>query len=100
AAFTGVSDSEIETQVFDYSQPTRAREPLRAVSYAELRGGRITIGDKKVHTAPISSYKVARSIAETLKGWISEGRFLVSAPVEPLPSEGGMNVLDKREEEV
>ncbi|MBU4173732.1 MAG: homocysteine biosynthesis protein [Actinobacteria bacterium] len=100
AAFTGVSDYDIETQVFDYSKPTRAREPVRSVSYAELRSGRITIGEKKVHTAPISSYKVARLIAETLKGWISEGRFQVSAPVGRLPLEGGLNVLDQREEGV
>lgn len=100
AAFTGVSDSEIETSVFDYSQPTRAREPVRSVNYAELRSGKITIGDKKVHTAPLSSYKVARLIAETLKDWIKEGAFPLSAPVGRLPREGGLNTLDKREEGV
>jgi len=100
AAFTGVSDSEIETSVFDYSQPTRAREPIRSVNYAELRSGRITIGDKNVHTAPLSSYKVARQIAETLKGWIKEGAFPLSAPVGQLPLEGGLNTLDRREEGV
>ena len=88
AAFTGVADSEIETSVFDYSQPTRAREPLRRVSYAELRSGSVRLGDRKVPTAPLSSYKVARQIAANLKAWIREGAFLLTAPVEPLPSGG------------
>jgi L-aspartate semialdehyde sulfurtransferase len=98
AAFTGVSDSEIVTKVLDYSEPVRAREPLREVSYAELRSGTIDLDRRKVHTAPLSSYSVARRIADTLKGWIQEGGFLLSRPVEPLPGEGGMNPLEEREE--
>lgn len=99
AAFTGVSDFEIQTSIFDYSQQTRARVPLGRVSYAELRSGSIQINGRKVHTAPLSSYLVARKIAETLKGWVKEGKFLLSAPVEPLPEEGTLNTLEIRDGE-
>jgi uncharacterized protein (DUF39 family) len=99
AAFTGVSDEEIETNIFDYSQPTRARDSLGRVNYGRLRSGSIEINGKKVLTAPLSSYKVAREIAETLKGWIKAGEFLLSEPVEVLPSEGTLNTLEIRDEE-
>jgi uncharacterized protein (DUF39 family) len=99
AAYTGVADSDIFTSIFDYSQPTRAREPLGAVSYSELRSGSIEIAGKKVISAPLSSYKVARSIAEELKAWIKAGEFALSRPVEPLPSEGTFKPLEIRDGE-
>ncbi|MBU1671533.1 MAG: homocysteine biosynthesis protein [Actinobacteria bacterium] len=99
AAYTGIADADIETIVFDYSQPTRARDPLRRVSYAELRSGKIELDGRKVPTAPLSSYRVARRIADVLKEWIKEGRFLLTAPVEPLPAEGGVQPLEIRDGE-
>jgi uncharacterized protein (DUF39 family) len=99
AAYTGVSDGELVTSIFDYSQPTRARDPLGTVSYAELRSGTIDINGKKVLSAPLSSYKVAREIAGTLKNWISEGKFVLSTPVEPLPTEGTVQPLEIRDGE-
>lgn len=99
AAFTGVADSEIYTAVFDYSQQTRAREQLARVSYAELRSGSIELAGKKVHTAPLSSYRMARVIAETLKEWIKDGGFVLTEPVEPLPSEGAARPLEIRDGE-
>jgi len=100
AEFTGVADAQIFTNVFDYSQPTRSRDVIRRVDYAELRTGIIEINGSRVHTAPLSSYRVARDIAETLKDWIKAGRFLLTRPVEPLPSEGGVQALDVRGPEV
>ncbi len=99
AAFTGVSDADIFTSVFDYSQPTRSRQPLGTVSYAELRSGSIRLDGRKVQTAPLSSYRAARQIANTLKGWIKEGKFLLSAPLEPLPAEGTTQPLEIRDRE-
>ncbi|MBK5092737.1 MAG: homocysteine biosynthesis protein [Actinobacteria bacterium] len=99
AVFTGVSDEEIETNILDYSQPTRARDSLGRVNYAELRSGSIEIKGKKVLSAPLSSYSVAREIAETLKGSIKAGEFLLTEPVELLPSEGTLTTLDVRDEE-
>jgi L-aspartate semialdehyde sulfurtransferase len=100
AEFTGVADAQIFTNVFDYSQPTRSRDVIRRVDYAELRTGIIEINGRRVHTAPLSSYRVARDIAETLKDWIKACRFLLTRPVEPLPSEGGVQALDVRGPEV
>jgi uncharacterized protein (DUF39 family) len=34
----------------------------------------------------MSSYSRAKEIAETLKGWIKTGRFLLGEPQETLPS--------------
>jgi uncharacterized protein (DUF39 family) len=99
AAYTGVADSDIVTSVFDYSQPTRSRDPIRRVSYSELRSGSIELAGKKVPTAPLSSYKVARQIASNLKAWIKEGKFLLSVPVQPLPTEGVTLPLEIRDEE-
>lgn len=99
AAFTGVSEADIVTSIFDYSQPTRARDPLGRVSYAELRSGTININGKKVQCAPLSSYRVAREIATTLKQWIEEGQFLLSVPVEHLPTEGTVQPLEVRDGE-
>jgi L-aspartate semialdehyde sulfurtransferase len=96
AAATGVADSEIETMVFDYSEQTRSRTPLRKVDYAKLRSGSIELAGRKVHTAPLSSYKVARQIAGTLKAWIEEGKFTISRPVDPLPQEEKLVTLDVR----
>jgi uncharacterized protein (DUF39 family) len=96
AAATGVADSEIETLVFDYSEQTRSRTPLRKVDYDELRSGSIELAGRKVHTAPLSSYKVARQIAGTLKAWIEEGAFTISRPVDALPQEEKLVTLDVR----
>ena len=96
AAATGVSDSEIETFVFDYSEESRSRTPLRKVNYAELRSGAIKLDGRKVHAASLSSYKVARQIADTLKDWIKEGKLLLSQPVDALPFEERLNTLDVR----
>ncbi len=99
AQVTGVADADIFTKVFDYSQPTRSRDPLGTVSYAELRSGHIKINGKKVPSAPLSSYRVARDIAATLKGWIERGEFTLSIPVEPLPVEGTVQPLELRDGE-
>jgi uncharacterized protein (DUF39 family) len=97
AAFCGVSDTEIETVVLDYSEPTRSRNPLRRVTYGELKSGKVEIKGRKVHTAPLSSYKVAREIADTLRSWVEKGDFKLSRPVEPLPEEGSLHTLDIRD---
>jgi len=99
AAYTGASDADIFTSIFDYSQPTRARDSLGTVSYAELRSGSIQIDGKNVMSAPLSSYKVARRIAGELKAWIEAGEFALSKPVEPLPSEGTFKPLEIRDGE-
>jgi uncharacterized protein (DUF39 family) len=56
------------------------------VTYAELKSGAISINGKKVVTAGLSSYARAREIANTLKQWIATGGFMLTEPVELLPS--------------
>jgi uncharacterized protein (DUF39 family) len=87
AKFTSVSDAEITAPITDYSQnyPEMVGAPLGEVTYAELKTGSIKFQGKDIPTAAISSYPKAKAIAETLKSWISEGKFTLSQPVEPLP---------------
>ena len=87
AAFTGVSDAEIFTQVVDYGHDytNGIARSYGEVSYAQLKSGAIEVNGKKVPTAPLSSVVKAREIAELLKKSISEGRFLLNQPAELLP---------------
>lgn len=87
AAQTGVSDAEIFTQIVDYGgdYPKGHSRSLGQVSYAELKSGAITFQGRKVPTVPLSSLVKAREIAETLKAWITAGRFLLGEPQFTLP---------------
>jgi uncharacterized protein (DUF39 family) len=103
ARYTAVKDEEIHAPVVDYSHdyPNNISTPLGEVSYAELRSGRITVQGKKIATAGLSSYALAREIAETLKGWIRKGRFCLTEPVAPLPGrESGVTLRPMRERPV
>lgn len=85
ARAAAVSEDQIKTQLLDYGVPQRDRPVLRDVSYAELRSGRVEVQGKEVPTSPLSSFKIAREIANKLKEWIERGEFFLSAPVELLP---------------
>lgn len=87
AESTGVSDEDIVAPVVDYSRsyPDLSGEVLGTVSYADLRSGTVELEGREIRTVPLSSYRKAREVAETLKAWIERGDFLLSAPVEPLP---------------
>ncbi len=89
AAATGVSDADLVTQVVDYAHdyPNGVGRAYGEVSYAQLKSGAIEVNGRRVPTAPLSSVVRAREIAETLKSWIKEGRFLLTNPVAPLPRE-------------
>jgi L-aspartate semialdehyde sulfurtransferase len=88
ARFTGVSDEEIFTQVIDYGEdyPAGRSESMAQVSYAELKSGHITVRGHSIPTVPLSSMVRAREIAETLKGWIRKGEFLLGEPQFTLPA--------------
>ncbi|MEM3816362.1 MAG: CBS domain-containing protein, partial [Candidatus Bathyarchaeia archaeon] len=75
------------------------RPIVKRVSYAELRSGRVYLGDRRVPSSPLSSYKMAREIAETLKKWILEGTFFLTEPIEPLPRRGKFKPLEVRRRE-
>ncbi|HQI36790.1 MAG TPA: homocysteine biosynthesis protein, partial [Syntrophales bacterium] len=88
ARFTAVRDSDIYTQIYDYSMdyPKGELKSLGEVSYRDLRSGEIVLNGKKVATAPLSSYYKAREIAVILKEWIERGDFLLGEPQQLLPT--------------
>jgi uncharacterized protein (DUF39 family) len=87
AAYTGISDEEIFTQVIDYGNdyPNGISKSYGQVSYAELRSGSINVKGKKVPTVPLSSRVRAEEIANILKEWIAKGKFLLGEPQFTLP---------------
>lgn len=98
AAYVSVTDDDIYTSVFDYSVPSRSRPAIGRFSYAQLKSGQIEIEGKKVPAAPLSSYRKAREIAQTLKEWIASGKFLLAEPVRRLPLETVFKPLEVKEE--
>jgi uncharacterized protein (DUF39 family) len=88
ARLTAVKDEDIVAPIVDYSRnyPYGEGGPLGHVSYKQLRSGTITANGVQVPTGSHSSYPKAREIVETLKDWIKSGHFLLSEPVQPLPS--------------
>lgn len=85
AESAALTDEKIHTQVLDYGVPSRGRPAVCDVSYAELKSGEILINGRKIPTSPLSSFKYAKEIAETLKRWILKEAFLLSRPAELLP---------------
>lgn len=88
ARFTAVSDDEIQVPVVDYGMdyPSTGGTPLGYVTYGELKTGEIEFNDRRVTTAPLSSYSSALEICDILKDWIGSGQFLLGEAQETLPS--------------
>jgi uncharacterized protein (DUF39 family)/CBS domain-containing protein len=80
-------DEEIYTDVVDYGVPRRDRPKLRRVNYEELKSGKIEIDGKDVKVSSLSSLKGAKLVAETLKSWIEDSAFYLTASVERLPTD-------------
>ncbi len=89
-----IRNSQIETNIIDYGLPEHPI--LGRADYQSLFGGEIALNGKKIRTAPLSSVKVARDIAETLRQEIAEGRFMLTAPLEMFSERPGLNSLDIR----
>lgn len=89
-----IRNSQIETNIIDYG--TGNFELLGRIDYKTLFSGEIKLNGKKIRTAPMSSIKVAREIAEILKEEIGEGRFLLTEPVELFKKTEGLNKLEIR----
>lgn len=100
AKSAALSDEEIQTAILDYGIPSRDRPALRNASYAELKSGEITISNHRVRTSPLSSFKYAKEIAETLKHWILEKKFLLSRPAELLPKHRQFKPLQVRTNDI
>jgi uncharacterized protein (DUF39 family) len=95
---TAIRDEEIFTNIVDYGVPRRDRPKLGKVSYAELKSGAVAIGGRRVRVSSLSSLKTARKIAGTLKAWIEDGSFYLTAPVERLPLDSVFKPMRQTEE--
>ena len=86
-AWAALRDEDLTAPIVDYSEsyPQGIGGNLGEVSYAKLKSGEIELQGKMIPTASLSSYPKAREIAETLKGWIEAGDFLLTEPVSPIP---------------
>jgi uncharacterized protein (DUF39 family) len=88
ARYTAVSDQELFAPIVDYSEdyPKGIGKTLDQVSYAKLKSGSFRFNGREVQAVPLSSLPRAREIAETLKKWISKGKFLLGEPQHFLPT--------------
>lgn len=86
-----IRNSQIETNIVDYGSGNF--EILGRTNYETLFSGSLTLNGKKIRSAPMSSVKVAREIAEILKKEITEGRFFLTEPVALFPKTSGLNSL-------
>lgn len=82
AESAAIPDDQITTNILDYGVPSPSRPSVRAASYKELKTGKVTVNGQEVRASPVSSFKYAREIAQTLKRWIEEKVFLLTRPVE------------------
>lgn len=91
--YTAVRDRDIYTHVVDYSF-AGDKNNYGKVNYEQLKSGKIELNDgREVRTAPLSSYSMAREIAEELKNSILEQNFTITKPVKRLPLEGSLKSL-------
>jgi uncharacterized protein (DUF39 family) len=89
-----ISNKQIETNIIDYGSGNF--EVLGRTDYETLFSGKLMLNGKNIRTAPLSSVKVAREIAETLKKEITDGRFYLTQPVALFPRTSGLNNLEIR----
>jgi uncharacterized protein (DUF39 family) len=87
-----VHNRDIETTVVDYGIPDHPI--LGKVNYEQLQSGEIILMGKKIKTAIMSSIPKAREISDVLKGWILDGKFLLSEMVNPLPEKSDVKTLN------
>ncbi len=95
---TAIRDEEIFTNVVDYGVPRKDRPKLAKVSYKELKSGAIAVNGKRIRVSSLSSLKTARKVAATLKSWIENGEFYLTAPVERLPLDSTFKPMKQTEE--
>jgi len=93
---TAVRNKDIYTNVLDYSVSSGSKPSFKKASYEELMSGSIEMNGKTITTAPLSSMKKAREIANVLKDLILKGEFLISQPVTSLPLTNTVNKLEIR----
>jgi uncharacterized protein (DUF39 family) len=94
AGRVSVRNNQIETNVIDYGSGNF--EVLGRVDYESLFSGKITVNGKKIRTAPLSSVRTARELADILRQEISGGRFYLTEPLALFNKTSGLNSLEIR----
>jgi len=95
AAAVSVRDRDIPALICDYG--TEGHPAIARTNYEALRSGFVEIAGKKTRTAPLSSLKKAREIAQALKAQVASGVFPLAAPVQALPERSAVSSLPVRE---
>ncbi len=95
---TAVRDRDIQVSVVDYGIPRRDRPALKLVSYEDLKSGSVELNGREVPTSSLSSFQMAREVAEVLKAAIEAGEFLPTQAVEPLSSTGSARPMKQTKE--
>ncbi len=90
-----ISDDQIYTTLYDYGVARRSKPSYGRINYQQLRSGFIELEGKMVPANPLSSYVMAREIAQILKEWIIEGEFLLVKPIENLPRDITVKHMDQ-----
>ena len=89
-----IRNEQITTRILDYGDPDHPE--LGRCNYQELMSGEISLKNKKIKTASLSSIYQARKIAAILKKQVAEGSFLLTEALEVFPKEKSLNSLDIR----
>ncbi|WP_290596992.1 MULTISPECIES: homocysteine biosynthesis protein [unclassified Archaeoglobus] len=97
AKFTAVRNSEIETNILDFGVARRGRPVVRKVTYEELISGKVEINGEEVRVSPLSSFYMAEKIMEELKKEIEKGDFLLTSPVDRIPTKEVFKPMRQRE---
>lgn len=95
---TAVRDRDITVPVVDYGIPRRDRPSMKMVSYEDLKSGMIDLNGKEVSTSSLSSFQMAREVAQVLKEQVEKGEFLLSQAVEPLARVGSSRPMKQTKE--
>lgn len=95
---TAVRDCDIPVSIVDYGIQRRDRPTVGVVNYEMLKSGSVELNGHEVPTSSLSSYYMAREIAETLKKSIEMGEFLPTQAVEPLPRVGSAKPMKQTKE--
>ena len=94
-----IENKDIYTNIIDYSVQKNDKPSLGLVSYRDLRSGSIELDGKIIKTAPITSMKKSRKIANELKKWIQDGNFTLQEPIKKFSLNETLTGLEIREAE-
>jgi len=98
AMSTAVKDEDIPAPIVDYGIPRRDRPTVQTVTYQDLKSGIVDINGREVAASPLSSFLMAREIAETLKAQVLKGEFMLTRAAEPLPRKGSAKPMKQTKE--